>query len=85
MEEGLAYRVDCNYDNFCVRLSNDKILFINNGKLYDQLNKVRDNYCLYKFINENVKIDDKLVARYVIYFSYKKCVIIVWVIYQCEI
>jgi len=77
MEEGLANKVDCNYDNFCVRVSNDRILFINKGELYDQLNKLRDNYCLYKFKNENVRITDELVASYVIYFSYKKFVIIV--------
>jgi len=77
MEKGLAYKVDCNYDNYCVRVSNDRILFINKGELYDQLSKLKDNYSLYKFINKNVKITDELVASYVIYFSYKKFVIIV--------
>jgi len=47
MEEGLAYKVDCNYDNFCVRVSTDKILFVNKGEIYDQVNKIRDDYCLY--------------------------------------
>jgi len=40
MEKGLAYKVECFYDNYCVRVSNDKILFINKGELFDQLETI---------------------------------------------
>jgi len=77
MEKGLAYKVDCFYDNYCIRSSNDKVLFVNNGKLYNQLEKIKLGYNLYKFINKDVKISDELTAKYVIYFSYDKFLIII--------
>jgi len=77
MEEGLAYKVECFYDNYCVRDSNDKVLFISKGDLYNQLEYIKRNYSLYKFIHENVEISEKLTLSYVIYFSYGKFVIIV--------
>jgi len=77
MERGLAYKVECFYDNYCVRDSNDKISFIRNGELYDQLEYIKRNYSLYRFINKNVRVSDELVLNYVIYFSYGKFVIIV--------
>jgi len=77
MEKGLAYKVETFYDNYCVRVSNDKVIFVNKGELYDQLEKIKINYSLYNFINENVKISDELVASWIIYFSYGKFVIIV--------
>jgi len=77
MEKGLAYKVECFYDNYCVRDSNDKVLFVSKGELYDQLDKIKRDYSLYNFINKDVKISDELVASYVIYFSYEKFVIIV--------
>jgi len=61
MEEGLAYKAECCYDYFCVRASDTRIMFITEGKLYDQL-KIRENYSLYNFINKNVRINDELVA-----------------------
>jgi len=77
MEEGLAYKVEYFYNNFCVKDSNDKMKIITKGELYDQLNSVKNNYSLYKFINENVKISETLTVSYIIYFSYGKFVIIV--------
>jgi len=77
MEMGLVYKVETFYDNYCVRASNDKVIFVNKGELYDQLEWIKTNYNLYKFINENVRISEELVASYVIYFSYGKFVIIV--------
>jgi len=77
MEEGLAYEVECFYDNHCVRDSHDRIKIITNGELYDQLEWIKNNYSLYKFINENVKISETLTVSYIIYFSYGKFVIIV--------
>jgi len=62
MEKGLAYKVETFYDNYCVRSSNDKVIYVNKGELYDQLEKIKMNYNLYKFINENVKISDELTA-----------------------
>jgi len=72
MEKGLAYKFETFYDNYCVRSSNDKVIFVNKGELYDQLECIKMNYSLYKFINENVKISDELTASYIIYFSYGK-------------
>jgi len=77
MEEGLANKVECFYNNYCIRDSNDKIRIITNGELYDQLEWVKNNYSLYKFKNENVKISETLTVSYIIYFSYGKFVIIV--------
>jgi len=77
MEKGLAYKVGMFYDNYCVRVSNDEVIFVSKGELYDQLEKIKMDYRLYNFINENVRISDELVASYVIYFSYSKFVIIV--------
>jgi len=77
MEKGLAYKVECFYDNYCVRDSNDKMTIITKGELYDILNKIKKDYSLYKFINENVKISETLTVSYIIYFSYGKFVIIV--------
>jgi len=76
MKEGLAYKVECFYDNYYVRTSNDKVIVVDKGELYDQLEYIKTNYNLYKFINKNVRISDELVASYVIYFSYGKFVII---------
>jgi len=76
MEEGLAYKVEAFYNNYYVRSSNDKVLFIINGELYDQSEKIKLGYNLYKFINKDVKTSDELTAKYVIYFSYDKFVII---------
>jgi len=50
---------------------------ITKGELYDQLNWIKNNYNLYKFINENVKVSETLTVSYIIYFSYEKFVIIV--------
>jgi len=36
MKKGLAYKVECFYDNYCIRSSNDKVIFVNKGELYDQ-------------------------------------------------
>jgi len=77
MEKGLVYKVETFYDNYCVRASNDKIIFLNKGELYDQLEKIKMSYSLYNSINKNVKISDELIASYIIYFSYGKFVIIV--------
>jgi len=66
-----VYRVDFSYDNCCIRVSNDKILFVNKRKLYDQLKKNRDDNCLYNFFKKDYKVDDELIVKYVIYFSYK--------------
>jgi len=77
MEEGLAYKVECFYNNYCVRDSNDKMRIITNGELYDQLEWIKNNYSLYKFINESVKTSETLTVSYIIYFSYGKFVIIV--------
>jgi len=77
MEKGLAYKVECFYNNYCVRDSNDKMRIITKGELYNQLEWIRNNYNLYKFINENVKISETLTVSYIIYFSYGKFVIIV--------
>jgi len=77
MEEGLAYKVECFYNNYCVRDSYDRMKIITSGELYDQLEWVKNNYNLYKFINENFKISETLTVSYNIYFSYGKFVIIV--------
>jgi len=77
MEEGLAYKVECFYDNFCVRDSNVRMKIITKGELFDQLQCMKNNYNLYKFINENVKISETITVSYIIYFSYGKFVIIV--------
>jgi len=77
MEEGLAYKVECFYNNYCVRDSYDRMKIITNGELYDQLQWIKNNYSLYKFINENVKTSETLTVSYIIYFSYGKYVIIV--------
>jgi len=53
---------------------------ITKGELYDQLNWIKNNYNLYKFINENVKLSETLPVSYILYFSYGKCVIIVQLI-----
>jgi len=50
---------------------------ISNGEFYDQLEWIKNNYSLYKFINENVKLSETLTVSYIIYFSYGKFVIIV--------
>jgi len=77
MEEGLAYKVECFYDNYCVRCSDNKVLFVTKGELYDQLEWIKNNYQLYKFIDENVKLSETLTVSYIIYFSHGKYVIIV--------
>jgi len=77
MEEGLAYKVECFYNNYCVRDCHDRMRIITNGELCDQLEWIKNNYRLYKFINENVKISETLTVGYIIYFSYGKFVIIV--------
>jgi len=77
MEKGLAYKVECFYDNYCVRDSNDMVSFITKGELYDILNKIKKDYSLYRFINKSVRVSEELVLDYVIYFSYGKFVIIV--------
>jgi len=77
MEEGLAYKVECFYNNYCVRDSNDRMTIVTKGELYDQLEWIKRDYSLYKFINENVKISETLTVSYIIYFSYGKFVIIV--------
>jgi len=77
MEKGLAYKVEVFYENYCVRCSNDKVLFISKGELYDQLNWINNNYSLYKFIDENVEVSETLTVSYIIYFSYSKFVNIV--------
>jgi len=77
MEKGLAYKVECFYNNYCLRDSNDRMTIITKGELYDQLEWIKNNYNLYKFINENVKLSETLTVSYVIYFSYGKFVIIV--------
>jgi len=41
MEKGLAYIVETFYDHYCVRCSDNKILFGSNGELYDQLNWIK--------------------------------------------
>jgi len=64
MEKGLAYKVEAFYNNYCVRLNNDKIIFVTNGELFDQLEKIKLNYNLYKFIDKDVKISDELTADY---------------------
>jgi len=43
MEKGLAYKVECFYNNYCVRDSNDKMKIISKGKLYDQLELIKNN------------------------------------------
>jgi len=43
MEKGLANKVETFYDNYCVRVSNDKVIFANKGELYDQLEKIKIN------------------------------------------
>jgi len=50
---------------------------ITNGELYDQLEWIKNDYSLYTFINENVKVSETLTVSYIIYFSYGKFVIIV--------
>jgi len=77
MEKGLAYKVEVFYDNYCVRCSDNRVLFVNKGELYNQLNWIKNNYSLYNFINENVKLCETLTVSYIIYFSYGKFVIIV--------
>jgi len=77
MEEGLAYKVECFYNNYCVRDNHDRIKIITKGEFYDQLEWMKNNFCFYKFINENVKISETLTVSYIIYFSYGKFVIIV--------
>jgi len=77
MEEGLADKVECFYNNHCVRDSNDRMTIITKGELYDQLNCIKNNYNLYRFIDENVKLSETLTVSYIIYFSYGKFVIIV--------
>jgi len=77
MEEGLAYKVECFYNNYCVRDSHDRMEIITNGEFYDQLEWIKNNYSLYKCINENVKISETLTVSYNIYFSFGKFVIIV--------
>jgi len=77
MEEGLAYKVECFYNNYCVRSSNNKVTFITKCELYDQLEWIKNNYKLYNFIEENVKLSETLIASYFIYFSCDKFVIIV--------
>jgi len=76
MEKGLAYKVEVFYKYYCARTSNDKVSFLTNGKMYDQLDKIKHNFNLHEFIEENVKISDELTAKHVIYFSYGKFVII---------
>jgi len=76
MEDRLIYKVDFSYNNYCVRVSNNKII-VTNGKLYDQFNKIMDDYCLYNFLKKDYVVDAELVVKYVIYFSYKKFVVIV--------
>jgi len=76
MEKGIAYKVKAFYNNYCVRDSDDKVSFVTKCELYDQLEKIKLGYNLYKFINKDVKISDELIAKYVIYFSYGKFVII---------
>jgi len=73
----MAYKVEAFYSNYCVQNSNEKVKFITEGKLYDQLDKNKHDYKLYKFIDKDVRISDELVADYVIYFSYGKFVVIV--------
>jgi len=41
------------------------------------LDKIKRDYSLYRFNNNNVRVNDELVLNYVIYFSYGKFVIIV--------
>jgi len=77
MEKGLAYKVEGFYDNYFVRDSNDRVSFISKGELYDMLDKIKKDYSLYRFINNNVRVSDELVLDHVIYFSYGKFVIIV--------
>jgi len=56
MEKGSAYKVECFYDHYCIRDSNDRISFVSLGELYDILNKVKKYYSLYRFINKNVRV-----------------------------
>jgi len=77
MEEGLSYKVESFYNNYCVRSSDDKVLCVTKGELYDQLERIKNNYNLYKFINENVKLCETLTASYIIYLSYDEFVVIV--------
>jgi len=58
MEEGLPYKVEVFYDNYCVRSSDNTVLFITKGELYDQLQCIKINYNLYKFIDGNVQISE---------------------------
>jgi len=64
MEKGLAYKVECFYDNYCVRDSNDKVSFVTRGELYDMLDKTKRDYSLYRFINKSVIVNDELVLDY---------------------
>jgi len=70
MKKGLAYKVECFHDNYCVRDSNDRMITITKGELYIILNTIKRDYSLHKFINKNVRVSDKLVLYYVIYFNY---------------
>jgi len=76
MEKGISYKVEAFYDNYCVVDSNDKVRFLTEGNLHDQLEKIKHDYKLYKFINKDVRISDELTAKYVIFFNYGKFVII---------
>jgi len=33
MEEGLPYKVEVFYDNYCIRCSNNKVLFVTKGDM----------------------------------------------------
>jgi len=73
MEDSLVYKVECYFGHYCVRVNNGSILFVTEGKLYEQLTKIREAYDLYKFINENVRITDELVASCYIFQLQQMC------------
>jgi len=77
MEGGLCYTVESFYNNYCVKSTDDKMLFVTKGELYDQLEWIKNNYNLYKFIDENVKLSEELTASNIVYFSYGNFVVIV--------
>jgi len=41
MEEGLAYKVECFNNKYCVRDSHDKMKIVTKGELYDQLEWIK--------------------------------------------
>jgi len=43
MEEGLAHKVECFYNDYCVRDSHDRMKIVTNGELYNQSEWMKNN------------------------------------------